>query len=250
MAKNNNLRPYLIIQATLELRFKTKYFSLFDKKGDIADTISKTKAFEKIKISDDRVDIATDNLDKKIFISIENSGTQYEAIGDFDTFASAIDSYYQNEIITELIQDKELLRIGLRAKTYFSNRNMNSLDKINKALQDNMLSNQDIIENAFEGKITDSNYIFDLNLSNKKAKISIAPITKEQALTFFENTPLYKNSFRTENAAYIDIDLYNDQTDSLTVKDSQQTALEFWHEIEIIYDKILNSTFGQERWNH
>lgn len=243
MAKQH--RATIVIQATMELRFEKKLFSFIDRRGEIADSLLSSGKYEKIIISPERIDLADDDLINKLFLSSDNTGMQNEAIVSFGVFRSSIAEFFNNDIITELTADKPLIRVGTRAKIFYFKNGMGDFKKINNTYQSALLSDSDSLNEALNGKITDSNYIYDFDLLDKKGHISVAPMLKKQALEVaFDNSKKYIDALNNQHGAFFDIDIYNDKLNSLRVSDAGSLAEECWSEVEEIFKKVLFEIFG------
>lgn len=78
----------------VEIRLDDRLFSFVDFKGSLIDFLAREAGIKKIKLQEQRIDVATEDLHKSMFFSWENLGFQLEASTDFDSFHKQIDEFF------------------------------------------------------------------------------------------------------------------------------------------------------------
>ncbi|MBX4186872.1 MAG: hypothetical protein KW802_01255 [Candidatus Doudnabacteria bacterium] len=204
MSKN---QESLVIQFVLEVRFKSLYFEILDKKGGLAKELLKKLQLDKLKFSEGRLEFATDDFRNSYFLSTGNFGIQINKATDFDEFKKNTKKFIESlQSIDEFHPD--IFRIGTKAGIFYHKKGWNFDAIKNKVIQKFVPNLNDLTKLVEADQVEDVGVPLNFKSGNKSFNTHVGPMRKEQLLTqIFDPNP-----FKYENVAseglYYGIDLF------------------------------------------
>lgn len=230
----------VVIRSILEIRNNSRNFELIDKKGTLLEKLKKQDdKFNKVSISEDRVEVATDTLNQSCFFSSLNNGLILEAYEDLNLFEKEINNFFNYKDVFEFVGEVEVQRIGVRTQLFLHRKGMGNYEKIKQSYIDNFFSKKDELEEQSGTKISDTLFNLDLDLSEAKAHLSFAPITRQELLQRIFNTRpgLYKDKI-TDYGKYFEIDVYRENLSLKELEEIKEIALENNKALLNVYQNI------------
>lgn len=232
------------MRLVLEIRFFKKQFSFIDHLGMTTDKLTKELDMEKVSIKNSRIDLASDNLDKIFFFTVENTGIQIEAANNLDVLQKSIE---QLETLAnkKLVDINSVARIGVKAST-LTHCKGKGFDATKQLLTNHLFSGLPAFNKSIGIKSNDVGYILqDAEIENYKIHSQIGPVSFEEAASrFFDQKNELYQGFGYDNGLFVDIDVFDDtinyepQLSELfgQIRDQVET-------IEKIHEKILKFVF-------
>jgi len=208
-----------IVRHILEVRFKQKNFSFLDYYGELIDAIHAATKFEKVKVegAGARVELASEDLSKTYFFSLENFGFQLDAEKDIESFRTNA-----TKILTILsdfskYEIKDPLRIGTKS-TFFCNIPSRSEEGIREIFFNKMFANKQTFEQATGLEISDIAFAYlDAKNSQVQSHIMTGPSNLNEVIEkFFSKPKLYKD-FGKESGVFYETDTYSEELGKLDV---------------------------------
>lgn len=174
--------------------------------------ISRNSEFTKIRMANDRVDVATEDFSEFLFFSLENFGLQIEASPDFGEFRNKIDDLFRILRKFDKYPIKSLIRVGTKSLV-LNYRSADNLENIKTRYKEKMFKNYASFETYTNSKILDFGYTFnDCERSEGKYNFQTGPVSAEEAFTrFFENKKIYPENFKRDCGTFCSIDFYQNK---------------------------------------
>lgn len=198
------------MRQVLEIRFYKKQFSFIDQLGITTDKLTKELGLDKIAINGSRIDIASDNLDKLYFFTVENMGLQIESSKDFEEFKENI-KVLKNLVEKNLVDIDSVARIGTKT-SIITHAKGKSFDATKQLLMNSLLSSLPSFNEALGVKSTDIGYVMqDGTIGDFKIHSQIGQVTFNEAVNRFlgGNTELYASFGK--DGLFLDLDVFDDK---------------------------------------
>lgn len=198
------------MRQVLEVRFYKKQFSFIDQLGITTDKLTKELGLDKIAINGSRIDIASDNLDRLFFFTVESMGLQIEGTKDFETFKENIETL-KKLVDKNLVDIDSVARIGTKTSV-ITHAKGKSFDATKQLLMNSLLSSLPDFNESVGIKSSDVGYIIqDGVLGDFKLHSQIGPVTFNEAINRFlgGNVDLYSDFGK--DGLYLDLDIFDDK---------------------------------------
>lgn len=216
----------IIMRHILEVRFETKSFAFSDIRGHIIDSFIKYSGSNYIKMSPDGTNFEAADKDKEhiYFFSIGNFGFQIECKKDFKSFLEKTNFLLAFIKQSNAYEGKyDYVRIGTKSTILFNKKGLN-FHNLKNFFRDKMVGSHDFISGETKSSIVDSSTILDIDLDNNMSKVTLGPVTMDEAiLKFFNNQELsnkYKREFNRDSGILIEIDVFGKDVSSIEDSES------------------------------
>jgi len=202
----------ITMRCILEIRLKERVFSFLDYRGELIDFLVANSGGKKVRYSNNgsRVDVATDDLKKVIFLGIGNFGIQLETVDKFEDFKDEAKKLLDLIGLFGKYKFKNISRLGVKSVIYCHKKGK-GLDSMRSFYRGKMLKGSEVLEKSTGTKVIDFGYTFnDVEIGGSKANITTGPVNGEEAIVrFFEGDENYNIVIKNPGIIYV-IDCYRD----------------------------------------
>jgi hypothetical protein len=229
----------IIMRHVLEVRLKNRQFSFLDYKGELADYFIKKTGFGKVRLTGDRIDVVSDDLNKIYFVSLENFGFQLDGSRSFKEFSENTQKFF--EIIEEFKKYdlNNIIRIGTRTSVLYHAKG-DSLEGLKQKFKNRMAENSTDLEKAIGQKINDVAYTYDLENNEHKSHLLLGPVMLQEANNRFLGGKKVYESFEKDQGIYYEIDLYKEISKNIDISEAKRIIEENVSSISSGFENFIN----------
>jgi hypothetical protein len=201
----------------LEVRLEKRIFNFLDFKGELIDFLLEKTDFPKVSINTDgvRIEIASETLDQKYFVSFQNFGFQIDAQSGFDNFKVSTSNLISMLIKYKKYKTNKIARLGTKS-SIFCNIRSRSESEIRQLFFDKLFANKNIFEEKTKLKVDDLGFFFlDNNYNEYKTHLTVGPGNLDEFIQkYIGKIDLYKD-FKSKSGIIIDLDVYSENLGKL-----------------------------------
>jgi hypothetical protein len=236
------IQDKFISRHIVEIRFKNRNFAFIDSKGKMLNSMIKSFDWDKVHISDSKIQIANEDESKIVFASWENFGFQIESSTSFEELRIFINEFFSNFKLFHDYDFENLSRIGTKS-VIFNHRTTKSNESVNQIFKDKFFKNNELLEGTINGKITDSGvYALDLDFDERKANLNIGPMTKDEVIRKIYKNPRY-SKFQYDSGLFLNLDIFSTEFEISSDADLKKYLLENISYLETKLKSILKYFF-------